>query len=448
MTNLLFCAISCNGDKDGAWARFADFVEESQPSFVVMMGDQVYMDEDPPDIFEQHFDSDAETRRKAMAEKYRPNWSRDVVRRVLANFPCYMMWDDHDIRDGWGSLASDSPTMASASIRAGRRSFASRPRSSKMRAMCTGISRAAATRCRRPCRPARSLPTRPGVSKLHRQAHPARRAHRECRLCSAAAALMVMVLDSRGERDIFRAKHPILGARQWTFIEQVFARLPADVDALAVVTATPIASQDPDGQTQRLFGDRTDDVEAFKRGDEKELFSPKSSESKVELLKVIASRKIAARFGVQPNLGDFKISALDEARDQWSHRFSRPEQQDLLKKSFAARFTNRTAASGRALLFLSGDIHVGCIFDVSSRLPRGKAVSMTSSGISQIDDTQPLVGTFIDEEFSLAPGISSTLRDAVNEFNFGVIQVQPTGNGAEISAVLAHEGNSSSSGWT
>ena len=31
---------------------------------------------------------------------------------------------------------------------------------------------------------------------------------------------------------------------------------------------------------------------------------------------------------------------------------------------------------------------------------------------------------------------------AVNEFNFGVIQVQPTGNGAEISAVLAHEGNS------
>jgi hypothetical protein len=121
---------------------------------------------------------------------------------------------------------------------------------------------------------------------------------------------------------------------------------------------------------------------------------------------------------------------------------SRPEQKDLLKKSFAARFTNRTAASGRALLFLSGDIHDGCIFDVSSRLPRGKAVSMTSSGISQIDDTQPLVGTFIDEEFSLAPGISSTLREAVNEFNFGVRQVQPTGSGAEISVALAHEGNS------
>lgn len=54
---------------------------------------------------------------------------------------------------------------------------------------------------------------------------------------------------------------------------------------------------------------------------------------------------------------------------------------------------------------------------------------------------QPWVGTFIDEEFSLAFGICSTLRDVVNQFNFGVVQVQPTGSGAEISAVLAHEVN-------
>jgi hypothetical protein len=99
-----------------------------------------------------------------------------------------------------------------------------------------------------------------------------------------------------------------------------------------------------------------------------------------------------------------------------------------------------------ALVFLSGDIHIGCIFDVSAARPRGTAVSLTSSGISQIDSAQPLVGTFVDEEFSLAPGIRSTLRDVVNVFNFGVVQVQPTGSGAEISAVLAHEGNSSALG--
>jgi hypothetical protein len=107
---------------------------------------------------------------------------------------------------------------------------------------------------------------------------------------------------------------------------------------------------------------------------------------------------------------------------------------------------NRSAAAGRALLFLSGDIHIGCIFDVTAMRPRGTAVSMTSSGISQIDDTQPLVGTFIDEEFTLASGIRSTLREVVNTFNFGVVQVQPTGAGAEVSAVLAHEGNAFAAG--
>ena len=104
--------------------------------------------------------------------------------------------------------------------------------------------------------------------------------------------LMVLMLDSRGERDVFRKDYPILGERQWTFIDDVFAHLPPDVDALAVVTATPIASQDPDGQTQRLMGQRTDDVEAFKRGDEQELFHPKSTKDITDSLQAIASARL------------------------------------------------------------------------------------------------------------------------------------------------------------
>ena len=52
--------------------------------------------------------------------------------------------------------------------------------------------------------------------------------------------LVVLMIESRGERDVFRKDYPILGARQWTFIDQVFARLPEDVDALAIVTPTPV----------------------------------------------------------------------------------------------------------------------------------------------------------------------------------------------------------------
>jgi hypothetical protein len=252
---------------------------------------------------------------------------------------------------------------------------------------------------------------------------------------------MVMVLDSRGARDVFRADKPILGTQQWQFVDATLAALPADVDALAVVTATPVASQDPDGQTQRLMGDRTDDVQAFKRGDEQELLHPRSTKDAADLVKAVISTKLSPILGFNPNLGDFQISNLDEARDQWSHRYSRPEQRALLTKTFAARRTNRSPASARALVFLSGDIHIGCTFELSCRLPKGKAMSLTSSGISQIDDTQPLVGTFIDQEFSVTPMIRATMKTVVNQFNFGIVQVQPTGSGAVIDAVLAHEGN-------
>jgi hypothetical protein len=363
------------------------------------------------------------------------------VHRILANVPTYMVWDDHDIRDGWGSLASDSPTMGARFARGAaifRDSTAYFEDARDVYWHFQGCRNPLPGDYRDPANPAQADPAFPNYV-----AEPVPRGVRlGMPFVFRCGRLMVLVLDSRGERDVFRKDYPILGQRQWTFIEDVFAHLPADADALAIVTATPIASQDPDGQTQHLLGDRTDDIEAFKRGDEKELFHPESTEDKVELVKAIVSERLSRALGGQFNVGNFKISNLDEARDQWSHHFARPEQRKLLQKAFAARYANRNAASGRGLVFLSGDIHIGCIFDISCAVPRGDAVSLTSSGISQIEDAQPLVGVFVDEEFSLAFGIRSTLRDVVNTFNFGVVQVQPTGSGAEISAVLAHEGNS------
>ena len=53
-----------------------------------------------------------------------------------------------------------------------------------------------------------------------------------------------------------------------------------------------------------------------------------------------------------------------------------------------------------------------------------------------------MVGVFLDEKVPLGGGFTSTLRDVVRDFNFGVVQVVPTGTGAEITPALAHEGNS------
>jgi hypothetical protein len=442
MTNLLFCAISCNGASQlGAWQQLADYVDEAKPSFLLMMGDQLYMDEDEPDIFDRHYESDRATRRRAMADKYRANWSRQPLARLFAHVPIYMMWDDHDIRDGWGSLAGDSPTLAARHPRGA-------PIARKLEAFFEDARDVYwhFQGCRNPRPGDHADPLVPG------QPDPAFPNYVDGPLPGGTrigmpyvfrcGRLMVMVLDSRGARDVFRKDKPILGTEQWSFIDQVVARLPADTEALAVVTGTPIASQDPDGQTQRLMGTRTDDVQAFKRGDEKELLHPHASDSKVELVKSIISVKLSRRLGFNPNIGDFQLNNLDEARDQWSHRYARPEQKELLKKAFTtARRTNRGALALRSLVFLSGDIHIGCTFEITHGLPpKGKALSLTSSGINQIDDTQPLVGTFIDQEFSLGLGLRSTLKTVVNRFNFGVVQVQPTGRSAVINGVLSHEG--------
>jgi hypothetical protein len=436
MAPILFCAISCNQTKKaGLWEKLAAFVEKAKPHFVVMMGDQVYVDEDEPDVFKEHLDSPRPLRRRVLADVYRKNWSREPVRKVLANFPTYMIWDDHDIRDGWASVASDSPTMAARYPR-GRRIFA---KTSAFYEDCRDVYWHFQG-CHNP-RPTGdpALPNyvfdRPGPGQ--RGAMP---------FVFRCGRLVVLVLDQRGDRDVFRADLPILGSRQWQFVEDVYANLGSDVDALAVVTGTPMASMDPDGQVMNLLGDRTDDVDAFAKGDEQESLHPKSSSSAKDLPVAIANVHLSRLLGTPLNLGRYMVSKVDEARDQWSHKFARPEQLALLRKSGEARTRNATPGTARELVFLSGDIHVGAIYEISSMRPAFKATSVTSSGIAADEEQALILGTFLDEGFAVGFGIRSRLVDVVNDFNFGVINVIPKGNGAEITSALAHEGASWSFG--
>ena len=253
MANILFCPISCNAiDKGlGSWRPFSEFVDRSLPNFVLMMGDQLYMDEDKPDTFDEELDSSPARRREAMAEKYRLNWSRDPVNRVLANVPTYMMWDDHDIYDGWGSSAGNSPTLA-----------AKHPKGAEIFATLNAYFEDARDvywhfqGCRNPQPGDIADPAFPNyVSEP--PLHGTRRAMPFAFRCGRLALL---VLDSRGDRDVFRDDLPALGPEQWAFIEHLFANLPPDVEALAVVTPTPIASIGPgragDEARRRPYGRR------------------------------------------------------------------------------------------------------------------------------------------------------------------------------------------------
>jgi hypothetical protein len=395
MAEVQFAFVSCNHQKDeGAWQQLGAFIEDSQPRFLLMMGDQVYLDQNG-DTWRSHLDSTSQKRRQAIAQKYQDNWGREALRKVMANVPTYMIWDDHDIRDGWGSWAAESPTLTLRYPR-GEKIF-------RRHDAFFADARDVYLHFQMSHNPPVALPL-PG----QRKAMP---------VVLRCGRVLVLMLDSRGERDPWRREFPVLGAQQWEFIETLLANLPADVDTLAVVTPAPIATLSPHSAGQLALGDAQTDVRLFRRGDMRAM-----------------DRLI--------NDGGRLEAVIDEVRDQWSHHLSRPEQERLIRQVGAARFTNRLAGSPRAVAFLGGDIHLGGIWDISASKWNSSVPCIVSSGISQLarKGYEPVLA--VDQDFEVAPGIRSKQRLLIQTYNFGVMHVVPTGGTPVIVPTVVPQGKS------
>lgn len=78
--------------------------------FALMGGDQVYADEWKKKLLES---ISVEEKVEIYFEIYEHYWSDSRYRQVLAGLPAYLMWDDHDIMDGWGSETSSFSLDAS-----------------------------------------------------------------------------------------------------------------------------------------------------------------------------------------------------------------------------------------------------------------------------------------------------------------------------------------------
>jgi hypothetical protein len=110
--------VSCNftiqkGETD-LWADLRDrYVSPGDIDMVFHMGDQVYGDE----AFTWAMNElDGRTKGTAAQERrimeryrdlYRLTWNYDETADVLASVPNVMIWDDHDIRNSWGSRSED-----------------------------------------------------------------------------------------------------------------------------------------------------------------------------------------------------------------------------------------------------------------------------------------------------------------------------------------------------
>lgn len=107
-----FLVMSCHNPtvsgKDGhdghaVWADIPQIISNESNKkvrFAILGGDQVYADDWREKILNERDDS---ARLKLYLEAYRKFWSHIYYRRVMCRLPSVMMWDDHDIMDGWGS---------------------------------------------------------------------------------------------------------------------------------------------------------------------------------------------------------------------------------------------------------------------------------------------------------------------------------------------------------
>ena len=121
--------VSCNGqehddegrpldERNAMWRRLAEEHDRAAFSLVLQGGDQLYADE----IVQAHptlkawsradhrekpaveFSEEAErAAERYLFQRYADLYSQPEIARLLSRVPSIMMWDDHDIIDGWGS---------------------------------------------------------------------------------------------------------------------------------------------------------------------------------------------------------------------------------------------------------------------------------------------------------------------------------------------------------
>lgn len=95
------------------WDRFNEELSKVNARFVLATGDQVYVDGNAElSIWEwlRKVKSENPTREDMVSwyrDIYRGYWGIPEVQRIYRRFPTYMIWDDHEIVDGWGSYTPD-----------------------------------------------------------------------------------------------------------------------------------------------------------------------------------------------------------------------------------------------------------------------------------------------------------------------------------------------------
>jgi phosphodiesterase/alkaline phosphatase D-like protein len=85
----------------GVWRQLPEIMKQNaNVRFALLAGDQIYADEVEALALKER---DPDERRQLYLGVYKRFWNNKYYRSVLCSLPAVLMWDDHDITDGWGS---------------------------------------------------------------------------------------------------------------------------------------------------------------------------------------------------------------------------------------------------------------------------------------------------------------------------------------------------------
>jgi alkaline phosphatase D len=314
------------------------------------LGDQVYSDAVSELSVREQMSKDPSVTDEALVETYRHLYrgyfNERGFRRLSEEIPAYLMWDDHDIFDGWGSLLDQTAFD--------RRVYAAAER--------------AFVEYQHLRNPGGELSARPPFGYSFWRGD-----------------VGFHVPDLRGERDFNK---------------------------------------------QRVMGD-----EGWARLDE---FLAEASERRVPTVFLGVSVPVVhASPTLMRALEGLRMSYGRDVRDRWSVPAFAAERTKLVERLFAWQ----SAAKNRRVIVLSGDVHVGAAFAVSSRNGQGRFRQWTSSALSTPDGLKHILANQLITRFVRVGERELDVRrlGLATSNNVGFVEVTPRDDGGHDVKLTVHE---------
>lgn len=339
---------------------------------LILLGDQVYADGVRPDA--------AGSYRSSMVKLYTDAWRPSVIRNVLRRTPTYMMLDDHEIGDDYGTVLRPNNPSSRRRISDGLTAWHIFQNSHN-----------------------------PGDTEPLHSSGP-------FHFSFSRGPVAAFVLDVRSQRGL-DADYPVMGRAQHEDLVR-WAHSPAaeQADVILIVSPTPVAFVDV-GMLERLKDAALKAAQVTATGLGAAIGSVGGPAG--ALVGAAAGYVGAELASDYLGYSGSEFRTKYDIDDCWSAPKNRPELGDVLRVAFDLANRNKP----RLLLFVGGDVHLGALHMIHSRAHASQAVStayqVISSAISRSpapDVVENMLKASIASPRSVSDAIKASLTGGVGRY--------------------------------